>query len=160
MLAEAADHLDSRLIISSKTVESLRDDVENRDAEIARLRDYYKAQNEALSRENDELQDGKWEVESKMERVSAEHIAQNVQNEDLMREMLELQAKFDAVNADYEELERARFMKDEKDNDAKENEERETDNMYFELASTKDDVQRVQGEKEVLEVYSIRDLII
>jgi hypothetical protein len=147
MLLVSVDSKDSELIIQTKTVEALRDDVESRDAEIIRLRDYYKAQSEVFSRENNELQDGKREIQSRLEKVNGEFVADN---EMLSADIRELQAKFDAVSSDYKELEQARFMKDERENDARESDERENDKLFFELATVKDDLSRVQAEKDAL----------
>jgi chromosome segregation ATPase len=114
MLVDTLHNVESKFEIEAKTCESLRDDMDCRDSEIARLRDYYKAQNEALSRENNELQDGKREVALRLEGVNGEYAALN---EQLSREKGELQASFDSLSADYKELENDRFMRDEKEND-------------------------------------------
>jgi hypothetical protein len=150
-LLDSVNSTSSQLAIQSKTCEALRDDVESRDAEIVRMRDYYKAQKEALIRESNELQDGRRDDVTRLENVIAEHVTRNKTNE---KENQELSSKFEAVSKDYTELENARFLTDQRESDARESEERENDKIFFDLANVKDDLARVQEEKDILVVRS------
>lgn len=135
--ADKLSHRESELAIKNKTCDSLRDDIDARDAAIVEMRGVSIAG----------LQKAKQDIESEKQRckeLEEINALLSQENHDLQLASKDALSKYEALSADYNELEK-KFLCQE---DANMN-EIEADSLRFELATLQEDLTRTVDEKKV-----------